>query len=408
MRNALVHALMAWAIMVAVGTVIVSGSSPALATVPPAAVCPPTFSIVTAADGTASDPALSAVATLSGRDIWAVGTTGTFPFATLSEHFDGSSWSAVTTPDTSRLSNSLLDVAAVGPDDVWAVGSSSTSTDPDAREFTLAEHWDGSAWSIVHTPNPQPDFGAGNPVNNVLTGVAAFGPNDVWAVGESTDANSIGSRPLVEHWNGAKWTAVHVPHPGQFGRLNSISGVSAGDIWAVGDRESAGNQVTLIEHFNGATWSKVASPNVGPFVNTLTRVSATSATDVWAVGFHLAVFGANEVNQTSTLHWNGAKWRVVDSPSVNQQNNFLDGVVGASATDVWAVGFFDTGTAFQTLIEHWDGSAWTIVSSPNTEAPINELLDIGLTARGTLWTVGQSSGFANAALIEGAHDTCRS
>jgi len=145
---------------------------------------------------------------------------------------------------------------------------------------------------------------------------------------------------------------------------------------------------------------------VGPFVNTFTRVSATSANDVWAVGFHLAVFGPNEVNQTSVLHWNGTKWSVVDSPNVNQQNNFLDGVVGTSATDAWAVGFFDTGTAFQTLIEHWDGSAWTIVSSPNTDAPINELLDIAVTGNGTLWTVGESSGFSNAALIERAHDTC--
>src|SRR5262249_38439393 len=154
-----------------------------------------------------------------------------------------------------------------------------------------AEHWDGSAWSIVHTPNPQPNFGAGNPVNNVLSGVAAFGPDDVWAVGESTDANSLGSRPLVEHWGGTPWTALRVPPPGRFGRLSSISGVAADDIWAVGDRDANGNQVSLIEHFNGTTWSKVASPSVGPFVNTFTRVSATSANDVWAVGFHLAVFG---------------------------------------------------------------------------------------------------------------------
>jgi hypothetical protein len=398
---------MAWATMIAVGSVMVSGSSPALATTSPVAVCPPTFSIVPAAGGTANDPALGAVTTLSARDVWSVGTTGTDSLATLSEHFDGSSWTAVATPNTSRLNNSLIDVAAVAPDDIWAVGSSSTSMGPDARQFTLAEHWDGSAWSIVHTPNPQPDFGAGNPVNSVLTGVAAFGPDDVWAVGESSDVNSLGSRPLVEHWDGTRWTAVRVPHPGQFGRLRSISGVSADDIWAVGDRESVGNQVSLIEHFNGTTWSKVSSPNVGPFVNTFTRVSATSATDVWAVGFHLAVFGANEVNQTSVLHWNGRKWSVVESPSVNEQNNFLDGVVGTSAKDAWAVGFFDTGTAFETLIEHWDGSAWTIVSSPNSAGPINELLDIGVTGTGTLWTVGESSDFGLAALIERAHDTCR-
>ncbi len=407
MRNAPVRALMAWAIVIAVGTVIGSGSTPALAITPPAAVCPPVWSIVPGAGDTANDPALDALATLSVRDIWAVGATGIDSFATLSEHWDGSSWTAVATPNTSRLNNALIDVAAVATDDIWAVGSSSTSIGPDARQFTLVEHWDGSAWSIVRSPNPQPNFGAGNPVNNVLTGVAAFGPDDVWAVGESSDVNSIGSRPLVEHWNGSRWTSVPVPHPGRFGRLRSISGVAGTDIWAVGDRESNGMQVSLVEHFDGRTWSKVASPNVGPFVNTFTRVSATSSTDVWAVGFHLAVFGTKEVNQTSVLHWDGTKWSVVQSPSVNQQNNFLDGVIGTSATDAWAVGFFDTGTAFQTLIEHWDGSAWTIVSSPNTGGPIDELLDVGVTGRGALWTVGQSSdSFDLAALIERAHDSC--
>src|SRR5262249_53570314 len=140
MRKTPIRALMAWVVMIGVGTVIASGSSPALATTSPtltgtspAAVCPPAFSIVPGAGGSASAPALNGVATLSGRDVWAVGATGINSFATLSEHWNGSSWTAVATPNTSRLNNALVDVTAVAPDDVWAVGSSSTSIGPDAR-----------------------------------------------------------------------------------------------------------------------------------------------------------------------------------------------------------------------------------------------------------------------------------
>ena len=84
MRNAPIRALMAFVATVAVGTVMASGSSPALATVEPAAVCPPAWSIVPAAGGAANDAALNAVATLSSRDVWAVGATGIDSFATLS------------------------------------------------------------------------------------------------------------------------------------------------------------------------------------------------------------------------------------------------------------------------------------------------------------------------------------
>jgi hypothetical protein len=55
---------------------------------------------------------------------------------------------------------------------------------------TLIEHWNGSAWTIV----PSPNVGSGN---NSLAAVAARSANDVWAVGYADkDLSSGVSRSL--------------------------------------------------------------------------------------------------------------------------------------------------------------------------------------------------------------------
>jgi hypothetical protein len=66
-------------------------------------------------------------------------------------------------------------VAATSPNNAWAVGYYITSV-PDREQKTLIEHWDGSAWSQVPSPNSSDTF-------NVLNGVAATSPNNAWAVG---------------------------------------------------------------------------------------------------------------------------------------------------------------------------------------------------------------------------------
>src|SRR5207253_1359432 len=109
---------------------------------------------------------------------------------------------------------------------------------------TLVEHWNGSQWSVVPSPN-----GAGN---NALNGVAAVSANDVWAVG------SISNQTLIEHWDGTQWNIV--PNPGN-GILYAASALSANDVWAVGIYWGATDtrQRTFTEHYVGAC-SVTATP----------------------------------------------------------------------------------------------------------------------------------------------------
>src|SRR5207253_10400789 len=86
-------------------------------------------------------------------------------------------------------------------------------------------------------------------------------------------------------------------------------------------------------------------------------------------------FGALTTTPASPTTTDG-NWAIVDSPNSRPTptDNFPSGVTCVSASDCWAVGYYNNVSAYQTLIEHWDGSSWTTVSSPNTNPTQQNLL----------------------------------
>src|SRR5262252_1896623 len=88
----------------------------------------------------------------------------------------------------------LSNAAFVSAAQSWAVGSLSSALHPNR---TLIERFDGSAWSVVASPNQ----GSGN---NALNGVSMI-PGAGWAVGY---AQGGPYQPLALHWNGSQWSAV--------------------------------------------------------------------------------------------------------------------------------------------------------------------------------------------------------
>src|SRR3979409_1086140 len=62
-------------------------------------------------------------------------------------------------------------------------------------------------FSVQKTPSP-------NPRGNSLNAVAALSTADAWAVGYQNDNNLNGSRTLIQHWNGTSWMTVKSPDPG--------------------------------------------------------------------------------------------------------------------------------------------------------------------------------------------------
>jgi hypothetical protein len=120
---------------------------------------------------------------------------------------------------------------------------------------------------------------------------------------------------------------------------------------------------TLALHWNGASWSQVASPSPGrPNFSALGGVSAVSFSDAWAVG-DFQFSSTEDQTDTLALHWNGASWSRVATPNPGGlSGSALGGVSTLSPSDAWAVGAF-TGSsgASVTLLLHWNGQEWSRV-----------------------------------------------
>jgi hypothetical protein len=305
--------------------------------------------VATPSPGTGiSGSTLDGVSAVSAADAWAVGNyeTSGKVFKTLAVHWNGTRWSQVPTPSGPQDSG-LAAVTAVSATDLWAVGADAVNNV--AKNLVL--RWDGSSWSQVPSPSP------GGRQGSSLSDVSAVSASDAWAVGcYGFNPNTGGSSTLALRWDGTRWAQVATPSPGnpRAACLASVSALSATDAWAVGyfiPSATSGAQKPLILHWDGARWAQVANPAPGDtLVTELNGVAAISPSDVWAVG---DVFNGNSQTQrTLVFHWNGTRWASVPAPSPGFGT--LYGTDGVSAAEAWAVGY-GTGS----LILRWNGSRWT-------------------------------------------------
>src|SRR2546423_2742517 len=112
-------------------------------------------------------------------------------------------WSIQSSPNPPGSAGSVLTaVSCAGDGTCAAVGLYALS----GHDVTLAEHFDGSTWTVESTPNPQ---GA---VFSELTGVSCSGSGECMAVGFWITSKS-NVRPLAERRSGSTWTIEPAPKP---------------------------------------------------------------------------------------------------------------------------------------------------------------------------------------------------
>ena len=333
---------------------------------------------------------LQGTVAISPQDVWAVGyyNASISPVDTLIDHWDGSKWSIIKSPNPNIDENLLQAVAASSSNDVWAVGSTNFGSTTVSK--TLIEHWNGSTWSVVASPNS----GTGN---NFLQSVTVISSTDAWASGYYTNKSSLVEHMLMEHWDGFSWQVVTVPSPGQlYNELEGLTAISANDVWAVGsyDKTETSPLLTLSEHWDGTQWSIVNSVTKANTDANLVSVSAIAANDIWAVGLNSKLGGSGDA-KTLTEHWNGTTWSIVSSPN-RQPSDALLSVAAVATNNVWAVGnvSINNGGGSHTVIEHWDGTQWSLVSSPNTPNNFNELYGVTVASNGEAWAVGEDNNFS--------------
>ena len=196
------------------------------------------------------------------------------------------------------------------------------------------------------------------------------------------------------------WSIVKSPNSsfGVESLFNGVAAVSSNDVWAVGmSRNQSGfSSHTLTEHWNGSQWSIISSANPSSPFNNLRSVTAVSATNVWAVGQYDTSSGFH----TLIEHWNGSQWKVVASPNPPSREGNLSGVDALTANNIWAVGFTTDMNGFsQTLAEHWNGTTRQLVASPNPDPMIDGLSSLSAASANNIWAVGIQK-VASETLIE--------
>jgi hypothetical protein len=319
---------------------------------------------------------------------WAVGKYDTAAREhSLIEHWNGQGWAVVPSPNPGRNGSELLGVAAISSSNAWAVGDSGAigGGGVPATQRTLIEHWNGSAWKQVASPNV-----GGASIQSRLLGVAVVSRRSAWAVGSYISASGTAGGALIEHWNGRAWKIAKSPKLSSGrGGLQGVAAVSSSSVWAVG----AQSKGTLVEHWNGRAWKIVPSPNWGSGGSDLVAVAAVSSRNAWAVGTSAPQAQLRAVPQTLIEHWNGRSWKVVPSPNPGASlGDGLSAVAAASSRNVWTVGWYGDVTAgtLQTLIEHWNGHAWTQVPGPDvggTSVPAG-FSGVAAVSSGSAWAVG--------------------
>jgi hypothetical protein len=133
---------------------------------------------------------LTGVTAVSANNVWASGyeTESSNFHVPYVLHWDGKTWSLIKTPNVGNTGSSLFGITALSASDLWAVGHSQNGN---GTITTLTEQFNGSTWSVVPSPNP------GLLGVDTLFGVAGTGGNQLFAIGSDEQSGQCCLRTLA-------------------------------------------------------------------------------------------------------------------------------------------------------------------------------------------------------------------
>lgn len=294
-------------------------------------------------------------------------------------------------------------IAAIAPDDVWLVGNLTLQT----KNPSLIEHWNGKTWSVVHDVVSSKDSAS-------LNSLDALSANDIWAVGGTTiipgalNNYTYTQNPLIERWNGQQWQMIpglNVPGPGD-SWLNAVSASSDSDVWAIGGVYNSTNSTSsqhLLVHWDGSHWSTPQLP--AAFQNgTIMTVKALAPNDVWIAGSTAPNLQNTSQGKPLIAYWNGQNWTVTPLPGkLSSITGVFSNLTALSASDIWVVGGSGDGFNASTVILRWNGSQWTQMATPttvNARVFLKTLVANGATSVWALGSIYNNDTNASQLLIE--------
>jgi len=298
---------------------------------------------------------------------WVPGAAG-FPgaFGTpVQLRLDGSGWSPATDGDFPQQ------MRCFSPDDCWGADPG-----PLTRSW---ERYDGARWSVVAQFRPA--------TGGSLDRFDCADTTHCWAIGSDTNGS------LVAVWSGGAWQIVADPVT-RLGYLADIACPAVDECWAVG----AGTR-PLVLHLHGDRWSRVVVARPAgakdAYSRVLDSVACAAADQCWATGFSQAepdaagydpllvrLGGSAPVVVPAPLPWPGA----MACPEVD--DCWMASGAGRKPPSDQSDG---PPAPVAPAVAHWDGIAWTVTYLVNPYHTNVEVLEaVACPAPEACWILGSA------------------
>jgi len=263
----------------------------------------------------------------------------------------------------------VTSIAATGRSNAWAVASQCGPATCPNRGLAV-RHWGGRQWRTITPP-------AGLTNSATVLGSAVVSTSsaaNAWVF--ALLVRSAGDQTDALHWTGRHWQVLAFPATSEITQAEVFGAKNA---WAFG---TTGQGTPFNVRYNGSAWHTASLPGRPE------AVSATSASDMWAIG---------PTTKTSTLalpqqsdiamRWTGARWQTLALPKVSKPAG--DYVVPGTVTalgprNVWEYYRLGRGGGCCVFggLEHWTGAAWHRV---RIAFPVTQVSSTSSDGHGGIW-----------------------
>lgn len=305
---------------------------------------------------------------------------GGYSDLTMAERYDGSAWTLQSLPQT-------------GPDTLTSFGDVSCAGGHCAAVGSLIAGSHGTRAAAMSLSGPTPILQyppAAGAAYSRLSGVSCT------SAGACTAVGTANTQTLADRWNGTSWSQQTMPSVSGRAGLGGVSCPTSSACFAVGSSvDGSGRQLTLAERWNGTAWALQSAPTPAGMSARLDRVSCSGPSACTAVGIQYTTDPA--AGALLVERWNGIAWKAQSTPATTGAGLTVGAVsCPAASACMLAATFRDSTGTTQPLVERWNGTSWSVQTFPVPSGRHVSLGGLSCASPSSCTAVGGVAGLAPA------------